>query len=97
MRARIAAPVSPASGSETDGSIDPSIRFSVNSERSRLAKSMPSISATVRPRQLPQPTPSWDRPCSCRMRPSLEPNTHHARDRRMQMPKKVRLEQYFPR
>ena len=58
---------------------------------------MRSTSATVRPRQSDQPTPSWERPCSCRMRPSLEPNTHQARDRRMQTPKKVRLEQYLPR
>ena len=37
----------PESGSETSGSMSPSIRFSVNSERSRLPKSMLSISATV--------------------------------------------------
>ena len=29
--------------------------------------------------------------------PSFEPNTHQARERRMQMPKKVRFEQYLPR
>ena len=93
MAARVSAP----SGSDTDGSIDPSIRFSVNSERSSRSNSMPSISATVRPRQSDQSTPSWARPCSWRMRPSLEPNTHQARARRMQTPKKVRLAQYFPR
>ena len=65
----------------------------MNSERSRLAKSIDSISATVKPRQLDQPMPSWARPCCWRMRPSFEPNTHQARERRMQAPKKVRLEQ----
>ena len=31
------------------------------------------------------------------MRPSLEPNTHQAREWRMQMPNRVRREQYLPR
>ncbi len=56
-----------------------------------------SESATVSPRQLDQPMPSYARPCCCRMRPSLEPNTHQARERRMQRPKKVRFEQYLQR
>ena len=34
----MAAPVSPASGSDTEGSREPSIRSSVNSERSRLGE-----------------------------------------------------------